>query len=408
MTVSGPPTASTNQSFTNASSLYIATGGVSSPGTVTNSYGLNVNAATGATNNYAAIFNGGNVGIGTTSPGALLSVNGAATITTANLTTVNLQSASVNVGSLNNRTLSLYDYTGSASTNPSQVIIKTGRLGGPVSSGDSIGNIFFQGNYSGFTATSAALINATADGTVSATSMPGRLAFSTTPVGSLTLSERMRIDSSGYVGIGTTGAGARLDVYDTSTTTSAIIVPRAATFTGTTANGMIRYSTTSNLFEFYQNGAWVNYTSVSDGRLKTNVEKVDKGLEIVNQLNPVFFDWDQSNERTRSFNQKHQVGFIAQEVEKVLPEVVDKGQDSYRSVEYGKIVAVVVAAVKELYAKVLGVESSVSELKAENAAKDREIASIRAQLENEKSIRDQKIKTLEQRLERIEKALPRK
>lgn len=210
---------------------------------------------------------------------------------------------------------------------------------------------------------------------------------------------------AGNVGVGTTTPGARLDVADTGTTTSAIIVPRAGNFTGTNVNGMIRYNTASTLFEFYQNGAWVNYTTVSDGRLKTNVVPVTDALDIVNQLNPVFYDWDRSNPKASGFEDKHQVGFIAQEVEKVLPEVVNKGEDSYRSLEYGKIVSVVVAAVKELYAKVMGIE-------AHNADQDRDIASVNAKLEADNAAKDKKINHLEQenaaikaRLEKIEKAL---
>ncbi|AFY00768.1 tail fiber domain-containing protein [Bdellovibrio bacteriovorus] len=160
--------------------------------------------------------------------------------------------------------------------------------------------------------------------------------------------------ASGRVGVGTSSTpAARLDVIDTGTTTSAIIVPRAPAFTGTTVNGMVRYNSTSNLFEFYQNGSWVNYTTVSDARLKTNITPVTQGLDIVTRLRPVFYDWDKTNNRTKSFDQKHQIGFVAQEVEKVIPEVVDIGEDSYRSVQYGKIVSVAVAAIKELYSKFL-------------------------------------------------------
>jgi hypothetical protein len=101
----------------------------------------------------------------------------------------------------------------------------------------------------------------------------------------------------------------------------------------TLVNGMIRYNTSTALFEFYQNGGWVNYTVSSDGRLKTNVVQIQNGLEIVNQLNPVFFDWDQNNPRAVAYGTKHQVGFIAQDVEKILPEVVNKGADTYRTVE---------------------------------------------------------------------------
>ena len=197
-----------------------------------------------------------------------------------------------------------------------------------------------------------------------------------------TFSEKMRITNTGNVGIGAASPQAALDVVSTGTS-SAVIVPRATTGNRPTTlvNGMIRYNTTTTLFEFYQNGVWVNYTTVSDGRLKTNVEPVTDGLKLVNQLNPVFYDWDQSNPKTSGFEDRHQVGFIAQEVEKVLPEVVNKGEDGYRSLEYGKMVSVVIAAVKELYIKALGIDRELASIKAEKADKA-EVSQLKS--ENEK------------------------
>ena len=199
--------------------------------------------------------------------------------------------------------------------------------------------------------------------------------------------DRLSVKNSGLVGINTTSPGARLDVTDTSTTTSALIVPRAATFTGTTANGMIRYNTSSSLFEFYENGAWVNYTTVSDGRLKSNVEPVTNGLSLVQQLRPVFYDWNQNHPKSAAFKQKHQVGFIAQEVEQVLPEVVNVGEDNYRSLEYGKMVAVAIAAIKDLAQQVFNIDENQKDL-------EQEVVNLKK--ENEE---------LKLRLERIEKAL---
>jgi hypothetical protein len=63
--IAGAPIKSTNATITNTHGLLIQAGAVS---TATNSYGLTVNTQTGATNNYAAAFLGGNVGIGTASP----------------------------------------------------------------------------------------------------------------------------------------------------------------------------------------------------------------------------------------------------------------------------------------------------------------------------------------------------
>ncbi|MEK9152930.1 MAG: LamG domain-containing protein, partial [Patescibacteria group bacterium] len=77
--IAGAPIKSTNASITNTHGLLIQAGAVS---TATNSYGLTVNAQTGATNNYAASFLGGSVGIGDTDPTeAKLHVTSAATST---------------------------------------------------------------------------------------------------------------------------------------------------------------------------------------------------------------------------------------------------------------------------------------------------------------------------------------
>ena len=85
--IAGAPTKSTNMTLTNTHGLLIAAGAV----TATNGYGLSVNAPTGATNNYTAQFMGGNVGIGTATPGQILDVSGSirvSTLTAASATTV--------------------------------------------------------------------------------------------------------------------------------------------------------------------------------------------------------------------------------------------------------------------------------------------------------------------------------
>jgi trimeric autotransporter adhesin len=69
------PVANNLATFTNSHAIYVPSNSVvTGTGAVTNSYGLTVNAQTGATNNYAAQFMGGNVGVGTSSPLAQLSV----------------------------------------------------------------------------------------------------------------------------------------------------------------------------------------------------------------------------------------------------------------------------------------------------------------------------------------------
>lgn len=89
--ISGPPKSQTNANILNSYALNIEAGAVQPAGAVTNAYGLSVNAPTGATNNYSGTFLGGNVGIGTTSPGSPLTLQAALTPSSGALTTTQLQ-----------------------------------------------------------------------------------------------------------------------------------------------------------------------------------------------------------------------------------------------------------------------------------------------------------------------------
>jgi len=163
--------------------------------------------------------------------------------------------------------------------------------------------------------------------------------------------ERMRITYEGRVGMGTDNptTGTMLDVYGTGALFSSIRVPRGPTGgRPSIANGMVRYNTDNNKLEVAENGSWVTYTVSSDGRLKKDVMSVPNGLAMAEKMRPVFFNWDYSNPKAQGYEDKRQVGFIAQELEEVLPEVVRSGEDTYRTVQYGQIVAIAIAAIQEL------------------------------------------------------------
>jgi hypothetical protein len=85
----------------------------------------------------------------------------------------------------------------------------------------------------------------------------------------------------------------------------------------------------------------VDFNSTSDFNLKTNIQTVDNALEIVDNLRGVSFEWKE--------NGKKSYGVIAQELEKVLPELV-KGGDP-KTVSYSGIIGVLIEAVKELKKK---------------------------------------------------------
>jgi hypothetical protein len=89
-------------------------------------------------------------------------------------------------------------------------------------------------------------------------------------------------------------------------------------------------------------------TANSDIKLKTNIETITNALEKVNQLNGVEYDRIDIND--------HQIGLIAQEVEKVIPDVV-YDNDGTKSVAYQNLVALLVQAIKELNDKVDKIEN---------------------------------------------------
>jgi hypothetical protein len=116
-----------------------------------------------------------------------------------------------NISTVNNNILNLY-YDAS-NTTPSTVVCQKARVGVELNAGDGICQLDFFGTTAGGSGLRAAQILASADtGWGGAGDTPGRLTFSTTPDGSATVLERMRIDNAGNIGIGTTTPSQKLDV----------------------------------------------------------------------------------------------------------------------------------------------------------------------------------------------------
>jgi hypothetical protein len=88
----------------------------------------------------------------------------------------------------------------------------------------------------------------------------------------------------------------------------------------------------------------------SDARLKTNVTTIEDALDKILKLNPVEFDWLESAphyDTYKELGQIHSIGFIAQEVRAVIPQVVDLKDNGYYSIDYPKLNALLVEGIKE-------------------------------------------------------------
>jgi hypothetical protein len=106
--------------------------------------------------------------------------------------------------------------------------------------------------------------------------------------------------------------------------------------------------------------------SVSDIRMKENIRNSTEGLDVINALRPVRFDFKEEF----GGGKKDQLGFIAQEIEQVFPDAVDtwgKSDDPnnpYRSVGPGALIPVLVKALQEASEKIAALETRVATLEA--------------------------------------------
>jgi peptidoglycan hydrolase CwlO-like protein len=136
--------------------------------------------------------------------------------------------------------------------------------------------------------------------------------------------------AEGNVGIGTTSPGYKLEVYTGSAT---------------------GYVVTAD-------GSW---GSTSDVRMKKNISPLDSALEKVMALNPVTF-----NMKNEPDSASRHLGFIAQDVEKISPELVSTDGRGYKGLSYAMFTPLLVKAVQEQQAQIGDLQVQSSNLKAQN------------------------------------------
>ena len=95
----------------------------------------------------------------------------------------------------------------------------------------------------------------------------------------------------------------------------------------------------------------------SDERLKENIFTISGSLDILKQINGYYFDWKPMIGIHE--NKGHDIGVIAQEIEKVLPEIVTTRDNGYLAVKYEKLVALLIQTNKELLKRVEALEEKI-------------------------------------------------
>jgi hypothetical protein len=120
--------------------------------------------------------------------------------------------------------------------------------------------------------------------------------------------DRVKVEPNGNVGVGTSSPAVRFQV-------------------GTNGDGTVARA-----------NAWQTF---SDARFKKDIVPIGDALQKLNQMQGYYYHWTNGKDDSR------QAGFLAQEVEKVMPEIVSTDTDGYKSVDYGKMNALLIQAIKE-------------------------------------------------------------
>jgi Chaperone of endosialidase/Head domain of trimeric autotransporter adhesin len=102
----------------------------------------------------------------------------------------------------------------------------------------------------------------------------------------------------------------------------------------------------------------------SDIRFKKNLKNLENSLSKIGQLKGVSYEWRIDEFPKRKFNDKNQIGLIAQDVEGIFPELVHTDKEGYKSVDYAHLTPVLVEAIKELSNQVKTLQDQNKKLEA--------------------------------------------
>jgi hypothetical protein len=202
-----------------------------------------------------------------------------------------------------------------------------------------------------YPAGSTALANDTYGLILNASNASGILRFQTNAT------ERMRIDSSGNLLVGTTTPKAQITADFNGSSTNGIGINDTASANGTVFASFWVSSTSIGTIQRVGTTSAVVYNTTSDQRLKSNIEDANPVLNKLMTVKVRQFDWTEED--------LHQdAGFIAQELEPVLSGIVTKGktEDDMWQMDYSRLTPYLLKAIQEQQALIESLTTRLTNL----------------------------------------------
>jgi hypothetical protein len=157
----------------------------------------------------------------------------------------------------------------------------------------------------------------------------------------------------GYDGTewGAIGGGGSFSVTDDTSTDSTYYPVFVDSTTGeptqtNVSSGKLNFNPSTGNFSATQ------FTSLSDASKKTNIRPIENSIELTKQLQGVRFDWVD--------NHRPSMGLIAQEVEKVIPELVETNEEGIKTLNYSNMIGLLIETVKEQQVRIEELERKIN------------------------------------------------